>query len=54
MPVRTSPVAQTLIGRPGSTPAQLAERSDMRASAVRGEVRTLRSLGMARCGDGRW
>lgn len=52
---RTNPVAQALIGRSGSTPAQLAERTDMSASAVKGDLRTLRSLGIARRGDdGRW
>ncbi len=52
---RTNPVARALVEVPGSTPGQLAERTQMSASAVKGDLRTLRTLGMVEHdGRGRW
>ena len=51
----TNPVALALAEVPGATPAELAERTQMRSSAVKGDLRTLRTLGLVECdGRGRW
>jgi len=51
----TDPLARALAEVPGSTPGELAERTQMSAAAVKGDLRTLRTLGLVeRDGRGRW
>jgi Na+-transporting methylmalonyl-CoA/oxaloacetate decarboxylase gamma subunit len=51
---RTNPVAKALADAP-ATAEELAVRVDLRASAVAGDLRALRTLGLATRGEaGRW
>jgi hypothetical protein len=52
---RTNPVARALMGMPASRPGELADRVEMSSSAVKGDLRTLRTLGLVEHdGHGRW